>query len=255
MRNKQERLNGIINKLRVEEQVSLEDLASAFQVSTATIRRDVKLLIESGQVMHTVGGMVVYRRDFQGPSSEDLLYTAINEKVRIAERCTMLVEKQQTILLGPGVITKLTGKILGGLEVDFRLVTSSVSLARELSSVPNIRTVLVGGEVTGDWTNAFNTAEYFTNIIPYADLLFLTADGIDAEYGLTYFSSDMQALLRGMVSVAQKVILIADSSRFGKVCFNKFDEIDIVDVIITDNNLKKSTINLIKRKGISLIMV
>lgn len=252
MKNKRERLNEIINILRIEGESTLELLAGRFQVSTATIRRDIKLLEGSGQVMQTVGGGILFKRDYHGPAREDLLVKAIQEKVRIAEFCTTLVSEHETILLGPGVITNLTGRILGGLSCGFRLITNMLPLAMELAGVENIKTVILGGEVSGTISDGFKDAELFHRTVPYADKLFLTADGIDPEHGLTYFDADPLPLLRSMIEAAREIILIADAGNFERICFNHLMNLDGVSRIITDSGLSEGAVRSIEKMGIPL---
>jgi DeoR/GlpR family transcriptional regulator of sugar metabolism len=70
MKNKKERLSGIIATIRGESATTIDLIAAKFGVSTATIRRDVKLLENSGQVIQTVGGGVVYNKDYLRRQSE-----------------------------------------------------------------------------------------------------------------------------------------------------------------------------------------
>ncbi|MBI9104691.1 MAG: DeoR/GlpR transcriptional regulator [Spirochaetales bacterium] len=255
MKNKRERLDGIISILRVEGKTSLANLAERFEVSTATIRRDIKLLESSGQIFQAVGGEVLYKKDYPGPSREEMLSKAIDEKVRIAEYCSSLVEDRDTIIVGPGVVTNLTGRIIGGLDKEFRVITNSLSLGMELSKLDNISVFMLGGDVEKQYSVALNPGFDPMSGIQYADKLFLTADGIDNEYGLTYFNSTMLPVIRGMMNVSREVILIADSTKFGNVCFNYLDDLSGITKIVTDNGIKKSHLKAIANEGIEIVTV
>lgn len=238
MKNKKDRINGIINNLRLKGTSSLEDLAADYKVSTATIRRDIKELEKSGEVVQTIGGGIILRKDFAENLREENLNHAIVEKIRIAEYCSTLIREQDTVILGPGVITTLTGRILSGLDINFRVVTNSLSLALELSGLDNINTYIIGGEVEGNYSTAMEYNRSGLDSIKYADKLFLSADGIDIKHGLTYFkASSMIPMIKQMMEVADEVILIGDSSKFGKICFNRLLGIDCVTKIITDSKL------------------
>ena len=255
MKNKRERLNGIIETLRIEGNTNLEKLAAKFEVSTATIRRDIKHLESSGQVFQAIGGEIFYKKDYAGPSSEDMLVKAINEKIRIAEHCSTLVKEKETIIIGPGVITTLTGRILGGLDFEFRVITNSLTLSLELAKLENINLFMLGGEIEKQYTKVANFNRDPMCGIQYADKLFLTADGIDAEYGLTYFDSTMIPVTSGMMEVAKEVILIADSSKFGNICFNYLGNLSKISRIITDNKVSKKFIKAVKDYGINITTV
>lgn len=251
---KKERLSGIIATIRGENSITIDILATKFGVSTATIRRDVKMLESSGQVIQTVGGGVVYNKDYLGPSKEDSLCSAIDEKIRIAEYCSTLISPQDTIIIGPGVITSLAARIFSGLDFSFRIITNSISLAYEMVKVPNINLYVIGGEIEDD-TAVKTLCSEPMNGVKYADKLFITADGISTSHGLTFFNANQIPIMREMMHVAREITLIADSSKFEKVCFNFLDSLDSVTRIVTDDKIQKNSMKLIAAKGIELIIV
>jgi len=238
MKNKKDRINGIINNLRLKGTTNLDNLAVDYNVSKATIRRDIKELEKSGQVVQTIGGGIILRKDFSESVRKENLSHAIVEKIRIAEYCSTLINEQDTVILGPGGITTLTGRILSGLDINFRVVTNSLSLALELSELDNINTYIIGGEVEGNYSTRMEYNQSGLDSIKYANKLFLSADGIDIEHGLTYFkASSMIPMIKQMMEIADEVILIGDSTKFGKICFNRLEGIECVTKIITDSKL------------------
>ena len=255
MKNKKERIGEIISVLRIEGNTSLDKLAERFKVSTATIRRDVKILENSGQVFQAVGGDVIYKKDYLGPSREEMLSKSINEKLRIAEYCSTMIEDRDTVVIGPGVITNLAGRILGGLDKEFRVITNSLSLAVELSKLKNIDLFILGGDIENQYsTIKFQTYDPLGGI-KYADKLLFTADGIDPEYGLTYYDSIMLPMISGMMRVAREKILIADSGKFGNVCFNFLSDLSEISLVVTDNNIKKSIQKSLTERNIRIMTV
>lgn len=253
MVKKKNRITEITNILRKKGSTNLQELADTFGVSTATIRRDVKYLESSDQVVQTLGGGVMFREELANPMAASNFYQALEEVVRIAEYCSTLVEAKDTILLGPGVTTFLAGRIMGGLELNFRVMTSSVSLALELSKLDNIRTFILGGEIRDDYTLAADSHSF--NKIQFASKLFLTVDGIDPVYGLSVFNNDTVPLLQKMMSISREIILIADSTKFGKVCFNVLDGLDKVSRIISDVKLDTKLKTALEDRGISVTLV
>ncbi|MDC7227273.1 MAG: DeoR/GlpR family DNA-binding transcription regulator [Spirochaetales bacterium] len=255
MKNKRLRLDGITGILQLEEKTTLQALAARFDVSTATIRRDIKLLENSGQVYQGKGGEVLYHKDYPGPPREAMLSKFINEKIRISEYCSTLIKEQETIIIGPGVITTLAGRIFSGLDFQFRVITNSLTLSLELSELENISLFMLGGEIEKQYSTIKNFDRDPMDGIKYADKLFMTADGIDAEYGLTYFESSRIPVINGMMGIAKEIILLADSSKFGNVCFNYLCGFSKIDRIITDNGINKNIKKAFSHEGINLTMV
>ena len=255
MKNKRTRLDGIKETLQIEERTTLKKLAVKFNVSTATIRRDIKLLEDSGHVMQGKGGEVFYKKDYPGPANEVMLSKFINEKISIAEYCTTLIKPKETIIIGPGVITTLAGRIFSGLDFEFRVITNSLILALELSELENISLFMLGGEIEKQYSTIRNVNRDPMSGIQYADKLFMTADGIDAEYGMTFFESSSIPVLEGMMNVAKEIILIADSSKFSNVCFNYLDNLSKISKIITDDKISKNIKKAFINEGIEIITV
>lgn len=255
MKNKKGRLDGIIETLRIEGKTTLDKLAGKFGVSTATIRRDIKVLESSGEVVQAIGGEIHYQKDYNGPSREDMLIRAINEKIRIAEYCSTLINEKETIMIAPGVITTLAGRIFGGLDFEFRVITNSLTLSLELSKLENINLFMLGGEIEKQYTTIRNFNRDPMCGVQFADKLFMTADGIDVIYGLTYFDVSMVPIINGMMSIAKEIILIADSSKFGNVCFNSIGNLSKISSIVTDNKISKKYIKAIENEGINIITV
>ena len=85
--------------------------------------------------------------------------------------------------------------------------------------------------------------------------LFIGVDGIDLEHGLTTSNLGEALLNQQMIRSAQKVIVLTDSTKFGKRGFGKICEISMVDEIITDINAPLSVVQAMREKGINVVLV
>ena len=84
--------------------------------------------------------------------------------------------------------------------------------------------------------------------------LFIGVDGIDFNYGFTTTDMREAELNQQMMRASQKVIVLADSSKFGKRGFAKIGDIEDIDMIITDSGVSPDVINQITNRGINLII-
>ena len=57
-----------------------------------------------------------------------------------------------------------------------------------------------------------------------------------------------------MMRTAQKTIVLADSSKFGRRGFSKIADMDEIDLIITDTNVQPTVAKRIEEMGIDLII-
>lgn len=257
IQNRRKRLEELLNRIRVEGSTSLEELSRYFGVSTATIRRDVKLLEGERSVVQTVGGGILYRRNqgAEGQRGEPRL-PFVEEKIRIGEQCTELVEDQDEIIVGPGSTAFIVGRILTGIDDRrFRIITNSLELAMEAAGVPNIEAVILGGEVHGRHSAGFTAhTEYFSTCHKRHKLL-LSVDGIDPNQGLTIFDPRFMSILQKMISASSELILVADSSKIGKVSFNRIGGIDVVSTLVTDTGALPETCDLLRERGVTVLTV
>ena len=84
--------------------------------------------------------------------------------------------------------------------------------------------------------------------------LYLGVDGIDFEYGITTTDMREAELNRVMMNVAQKTIVLADSSKFGRRGFAKISDMENIDVIITDPGISAKDAKAVEELGIDLII-
>jgi DeoR family transcriptional regulator of aga operon len=82
--------------------------------------------------------------------------------------------------------------------------------------------------------------------------LFLGVDGIDLEYGLTTTNSMEASLNKEMIKAAHKIIVLADSSKFGRKGFGRICGLHEVDQIITDSGIDEKTKNRLFELGIDV---
>ena len=57
-----------------------------------------------------------------------------------------------------------------------------------------------------------------------------------------------------MMRAAQKVIVLADSTKFGRRGFAKIGNIEDIDMIITDSGINPNVVKQIKEHGIEVIV-
>lgn len=254
--NRRERLTRLLTKIKVERQVSIDALARDFGVSTATIRRDIKALEKEEAVVQTVGGGVLYQTDLNGAVAPSSVGQAISEKIRIAEYCTELVADQDDVLIGPGTTTFLAGKIMSGItDRSFRIITNSLELAVETSVAENIRTVVLGGEVWHQHTTTGDGSfEYFRSC-HHQHTLVMSADGVDPREGVTVFESRVVPVIRDMIAVSNRIVLAADSRKFGRARHYRIADIDAVSLIVTDTGAPPEMVQEFRDRGVPVALV
>lgn len=135
------------------------------------------------------------------------------------------------------------------------VVTSALQVSMELTRRPNIEIVQLGGIVRKNASSVIG--RYAEGILQdmFCSKLFLGVDGIDYKYGITTSNSLEAQLNREMLKISQRVIVLSDHTKFGKRGFSKIGGIEIIDEIITDDQVPKSIMNQFANSGIKFTTV
>jgi DeoR/GlpR family transcriptional regulator of sugar metabolism len=200
------RQNEIVARLRATDAVSVGELATAFDVSHETIRRDLKVLATEGQLDLVHGGAV--RRGARGVEPEPEENGAA--KIAIARTAAALVEDGASVLLSCGSIT---AAIAHELFARSGLIVCTNSPSHALALCRSSRVFLLGGEV-----DPARAATYGREAIAgldnfRIDVAFIGADGF-AEDGAATDHSREAAELHGRMMLSGRSYVVADQSKF-----------------------------------------
>lgn len=232
--NNVERHQFIIQQVNSKGHISVLELCETLGVSSVTIRKDLQFLEDSGLVYRTHGGVTKqnpYQTDRPVIEKEKLHE---NEKLRIARAATKYVIPNDSIIIGSGTTTQFLAREINPLG-SLTVVTSALNVTLQLLKHSNVEVIQLGGPVRH--TSSSVTGQYAVNVLEqfFCSKLFLGVDGIDLEYGISTTSAQEALLNKKMISVAQQVIVLADSSKFGRKSFGRIADFSNIDVIISDD--------------------
>lgn len=248
-----ERHKYILEQLQKMKFIKVADVAKELGVTTVTVRKDLKYLEEKKMLFRTHGSASPINPHVPDVSVHEKGKVRSEEKNKIAIAASKLIEENDSIIVASGsTIYAFAEHIvpIGHLNV----VTPSLRVSILLNEIDNINVVQLGGNlyknslsVRGDYAaQAFND---FT-----CSKLFIGVDGIDIEYGITTSNLEEAQLSKRMMEAASKIIVLADSSKFGKRGFGKICSLDRIDIIVTDSAIPDSMARMIEDIGIELII-
>lgn len=227
-----ERKRRIVELVTERDGCSVADLASELDFSKATIRRDLQELEDSGRIERSHGGAVpatsVGRERSYGQREVDRL----DAKQAIATRAVELLDDAGVVSFDAGTTTMAVARAVPS-GADFEAVTNMPDLATTLLE-QGIEVTVTGGTLRPR-TRALvgPTAESFLDT-HHVDLLYIGTNALDAGAGLTTPNEAEAAIKSRLVEHAGRVVLVADSSKFGDQSFVTFADIDEVDTLVTD---------------------
>ncbi|GGU86707.1 DeoR family transcriptional regulator [Streptomyces albospinus] len=250
-----ERQQEILRLARESGRVDVLSLAEEFQVTAETVRRDLKALDRAGLVRRVHGGAIpAGRLDFE-PDLAERDAVAADEKQRIARAALAELpggEGPGSVILDAGTTAaRLAAEI--PLEAELTVVTHGLPVAARLADHPGLTLHLVGGRIrhrtraaVDDWAlRAYREIN--------ADVLFLATNGFSLDGGLTTPDLAEAAVKRALIAAARRVVLLADSAKFGQQHFARFGELSDVDVLITDTGLRPEDALAIERAGTEVV--
>jgi DeoR family transcriptional regulator, aga operon transcriptional repressor len=249
-----ERHQFIISKLKAKGHVTVGELAKELQVSTVTIRKDLKLLEERNLLYRTHGSATPQNPYIGDRHVNEKEKVQVNEKQRIARMAASLIEPYDSIILASGTtISELSRQIppLKGLTI----LSSSIIAAMNLSGYSDAEIIQLGGIVRKSSASVIGPLTERMLEGFNSNKLFLGVDGIDPEYGLTTTHALEASLNQMMIKSTHKVIVVADSTKFGRRGFGRICGLESVDIIITNNEVPEALIERCREKGVDVILV
>lgn len=249
-----ERRAYIMKYMQEKGKVVIEDLAKEIDVSPMTIRRDLDFLESKDKIIRTHGGAISVQNLHQEIPYHNKKEKQIDEKSRIAEYASSLIEEGQTIILDAGTTTMEIAKKIVGLK-DIIVVTTDLMTAAYLSKFKDIQVYCTGGIIQNEIGACIgNKAESFLSNI-YADIAFIGASFIDLNRGITSPTMEKATIKKKMLEAADKTVLVADNTKFGKKGFAKVCLLEDLDLVITDSGIDDKLLKSIKDGNVNISVV
>jgi DeoR family transcriptional regulator of aga operon len=248
-----DRLQGIMERLSANGGLGVSELAREFGVSTSTIRRDLLLLERQRLLARTHGGAVPEGVLYELP----LRYKAARrqeEKRRIAATAVERVSDGWAVGLTGGTTTTEVGRMLVERQ-GLTIVTNALNIAYELALRRDVRLIATGGVVRSESYELVGPLAETSLAGLNLDVAFLGVDGISPAAGCTTHH-DSEAHTNGtLIRHANHVIVVADSSKIGRVSFAQISPLEAVDELITDRGGDPATLDALRDAGLSLTIV
>lgn len=232
-----ERQGHILDEVQRRGAVRVSELASRFHVSDMTIRRDLDVLVARGALDKVHGG-ATYRRD---PSTEEPGFDVKSarqqaEKETIARRAAELVTAGSAIGLSAGTTTWALARHLRTIP-QLTVVTNSMQIATVLQAgSSDVNTILTGGVRTPSDALVGPLAVSALKQL-HLDIVFLGVHGMEIKAGFTTPNLLEAETNRALVAAGRRLVVVADSTKWGTVGISTMAGLDQADVLITDRGL------------------
>lgn len=249
-----ERHVAILEILQEQGSVSVSELSEKLNVSEVTIRKDLTALEASNKLYRTHGRAIPISPYIGDRHINEKEKQSVSEKRAIAKKAASLVVENDSILIASGTTILYAAKEMTNFK-NLTAITASVSVSSLLSQNKHIDVVQLGGIVRESSVSVVGS--FAESMLGYFNCskLFMGADGVDLEFGVTTTNMMEANLNRMMMDASQKTVLLVDSSKFGKRGFSKICNLDKIDQIITDDKVPQHYVNAFEDMGIEVTIV
>lgn len=227
----EERLMAIVERLKEQKRISVEEICQLFGVSRDTARRDLVSLEEQGTIIRTRGGALLPQFHEQIKPYNQRLETFSEEKRKIGQVGASLIRSGDYILLDASTTVQACAE---AITTSCTVVTNSIHQATLLASNPSsIHVHLLGGILEKEHFFLYGPSVKESLSHFFVDRAFLGVVGI-SEHGFTVAHEGDGAVMKEMIKQAKQVIILADASKFNQTSFYRFAGFEDIDLLITN---------------------
>lgn len=243
----------ILEWIQEEGSARVRDLAQAFAVSEATIRQDLERLETNGFVEREHGGAFLKSVPQQVQSMTLQNSQNMQAKRKIGQVAATMVSDYDSIIIDSGTTTTEFARCIIGRQ-QLNVITNALNIALLLGANPSNTIHMPGGQFKAPTLSLSGerSGEYFEGL--FAQRLFLATAGLSFDSGLTYPALGDIYVKNAMIKAASEVILLADSSKIGRVSFSSLGGLDRVNVLITDSAVSEEHIKDFEKIGVEVIV-
>jgi DeoR/GlpR family transcriptional regulator of sugar metabolism len=205
------------------------ELATHFDVTESTIRRDLAALQARNVVRRTHGGALLVRSTEASADAKNALHRA--EKRAIGQAMAHRILDGQSVLLDSGSTTLEVARQLSRRRLT--IVTNDLRIGSAIAQRGTAHLVFIGGELLPNSHNMWGPASVEQLRSLRVNVAVFGADTV-TEDGIYASSSYELELKRTMRDIAQEAFFVADSSKFGREALFKIFGFGSVTAGITD---------------------
>lgn len=251
-----ERRRAILQVVKKQGSVAVDDLVKHFNVSAVTLRSDLGQLAREGALVRSYGGAMVHQEE-----SGDYPLTVKNtrnqaEKLRIAAAAVKLIKPHQTVILDSGSTSAALARAVRLANFPaLTVITHAANIAQEFMTAGKISVIMIGGimrHVSGSFVGP--QAEQMLKPL-HADHFFLGVDGLDKDLNLSTPDLLEAQLNTVMMQIANEVTVLADASKIGRRSLSVIGSLAGSRRLITDTRVTPEMAAQIRAAGVELLIV
>lgn len=248
---KEERHSIILDNLMKHERVQVAELVEILDVSAVTVRKDLTELEQQGCLYRSHGHAIKTDPYINNRSVLEKEKLMPSQKMLIGAKAADLITADDSIIIASGTTIHAFARCIRPIH-HLTVVSACLRATEILGALDNVDIIQLGGILRHSSLSV--VGEYAKSMFAECacSKLFLGVDGIDPDFGITTTDIREAELNKVMMRAAQKVIVLADSSKFMRRGFSKIADLSDVDLIITDDGIPKAMCERLEERGIEI---
>ncbi len=248
----------LLLKLLAEHQTAtVPQLVERLNASPATVRRDINWLAQRNLLTRTRGGVqyLVPRTRHHPLSSESFehnLRCQAHGKRAIARRAAAMCTDGETIIINGGTTTFMMAEFLA--DKQLKILTNSFLMAERLLVSSQNEIIVPGGKIYREQNVILSPFDNDITQHHYASKMFMSAYGV-SMLGLMEADPVLIQAEKRLISQAEELIVLADSSKFSRKAGLILCGLDRVACVITDTGVADKAVQLLEQYGVKVIAV
>lgn len=246
-----QRQQRFLTYITTHQSAKVSELGSTFNVSLATVRRDLKELEDNGLIRRVHGGALLLSDAVESPAEQRTTVHS-SAKQRIGAAAAALVAPNSTIILTSGSTTEAMIPFLAA-KSELTVITNALNVAYHLARCPAINVIVLGGWLRHSELSLLGhiTVQALHDL--HADMVFHGTFGLDPLHGLSGSYMPEVQTDRQLIGAATQLVVLADHTKFGQVGPVRLAPIDAVATVITDTDAPADKIKALRSRNIRVI--
>ena len=251
----EERHQAILDMLKQNKRISVDEITQKFNISPESARRDLRLLDEQGLLKKTHGGAIPVHQVALGKPPK-----ITGKDITEVKPNYMAIAKKAVSMIQPNDVVFITSATVGYFMVQnipenlkIRVVTNSIVIAEELRKKDHVSIILLGGEMD----NKGNCYDAFAiDMIKHLrfDKCFITSAFISPEFGLSIQISQAISFWNALIDSSKECIGLYPTEKIGFDSVVSICPANRLNKLITDWDASEEDLSAFDEQGIEVII-
>ena len=236
---------------------TVQQLVEWLNASPATVRRDISWLAGRNLLTRTRGGaenLLPKVRQFPLTSEtfQHNLQCFATRKRAIARYAAGMCNDGETIIINGGTTTFMMSEFLTGSHL--KILTNSFLMAQQLLVSSENEIIVPGGRVYREQNVILSPFDNDITQHHYASKMFMSVYGLSL-LGLMEADPLLIQAEKRLISQAEELVVLADSSKFARKAGLILCGLDRVSTVITDTDASDKAVQLLEQYGVKVVTV